>query len=174
MIGIKELVQNFKDGLPELKDIGKEGLGILGEGAKLVGSATCKGVAAGAKMAWDAATEVIADQGGPDYHYHLTLSNELASLDELRSEVENWFCRYVRGPIGSKDPYAKEILSALNGRNENLVTMCTTETDILTYSGTDDVQSFTLHAMFCTGHSMIFSVKCFESAHINQYMLKGF
>ena len=57
MIGFKDFVQNFKDGLPELKDIGKEGLGILGEGAKIVGGVALKGAAATAKVAGSIAAD---------------------------------------------------------------------------------------------------------------------
>lgn len=71
MIGFKELVQNFKDGLPELKDIGKEGLGILGDCAKVAGEFALEGAKAAGNFAADGAKYALGSGG-----LKLTESNE--------------------------------------------------------------------------------------------------
>ena len=94
MIGFKDLVQNFKDGLPELKDIGKEGLGILGEGAKIVGGVALKGAALTAKAAGSIAAEGVKCALGSD-GLKLTESNANTlhgytdwTLDDVKSDCD--------------------------------------------------------------------------------------
>ena len=88
MIGFKELVQNFKDGLPELKDIGKEGLGILGDCAKVAGEFALEGAKAAGNFAADGAKYALGSGG-----LKLTESNERTmheytdwTLDDVQSD----------------------------------------------------------------------------------------
>lgn len=63
MIGFKELVQNLKDGMPELKDIGKEGLGILGGCAKVAGEFALEGAKATGRFAAECGKNALGSNG---------------------------------------------------------------------------------------------------------------
>lgn len=180
MIGLGELISNFKDSLPELKQIGKEGIGILGDCAKLTGVAAAEGAKAvgklaveGAKMAGNAAIDAAAAQGGPACHYKLSISEQLSSNSDLNGIVERWFLRYAKGMIGSRDHYIQEIKNAIGDKTEHFVRSCI-DSDVVLFPGTDEVESFFLRATFTSGHVVQFDVSCWNSAHVNQYVLRGF
>lgn len=174
MIGFKELVQNFKDGLPELKDIGKEGLGILGDCAKLAGSAAIKGTVATAKFAGNVVLDAAASIGGPEFYYSLSIANPIADMFALNAEVEKWFLRYEVGIIGKRDSYAKTIRDALHDCTSDFVRNCIVESDPVTYPNTDEVESFTMVATLITGHVLKFKVHCWQGACVSKYVLRGF
>ena len=144
-------------------------------------SGVVKGTVAAAKWAGNAALDAAASQGGPNYHYKLYLGNQLSSRHDLNECVERWILSYMHGMIGSRDPYFKQIKEKLeqcgvrsrDGKPCDFVRSCD-DSDVTLFPMTDEVQKFSLRVILITGDQVLFDVSCSESAHINQYVLRGF
>lgn len=138
-----------------------------------------KGTVAAAKWAGNAALDAAAAQGGPNYRYKLYLGNQISSRQDLNECVERWILSYMRGMIGSRDPYFKSIKGKLenfksaNGQLQGFV-RSVDDSDVMLFPLTDEVQKFSLRVILVTGDQVLFDVACSESAHINQYVLRGF
>ena len=151
--------------------VGDLGITVVSE----VGKAACTGI----KFAANAALDATAAQGGPNYRYKLYLSNQISSRHDLNECVEQWVLSYMRGMIGSRDPYFMSIKEKLenfksnDGQLQGFV-RSVDDSDVVLFPQTDEVQKFSLRAILVTGDQVLFDVSCSESAHINQYVLRGF
>lgn len=151
----------------------------MGFGDILAGA--LKGTVTAAKWAGNAALDAVAAQGGPNCHYKLQLSEQLSCREDLNARVEEWIFRWMKGVIGSRDPYFKRIRENLerygvnfrDGRPCDFVRSCM-DSNVVLYPMTSEVQKFSLRAVLVTGDVVNFDVSCWESAHIDQSVLRGF
>lgn len=122
MIGFKELVQNFKDGLPELKDIGKEGLGILGDCAKAAGASALKGMkTVGGELSdvlAEAAMPIISTSNTP-HLYESAITGEVRTDRQYIQIFSEALYRIAR--TRTSDTYIQNIVNRTSGEARRAV-----------------------------------------------------